>query len=93
MNETVERGNERISNDVMAGLRAEAENCLLRNNLLCQEHLLREGNRSPAIIDFGEANTRVPGTNDEDWRRIIHGGLDMHYMRRLLESRGPGLAL
>ncbi len=47
--------------------------------------VLWEGNRSPAIIEFEEANIRVPGTSDENGRRIIHGGLDMHYFLNLVD--------
>ncbi|PBK71129.1 hypothetical protein ARMSODRAFT_1017057 [Armillaria solidipes] len=73
---------ERVSSDVMAGLRAM--NCLLHNDIHTSNVVLREGNWSPVIIDFGEANIRQPGTSDEDWRRIINEGPDTRYMRRLL---------
>ncbi|PBK88579.1 hypothetical protein ARMGADRAFT_362315 [Armillaria gallica] len=83
---------ERISSDVMAGLRAiEAENCLLHNDIHTRNVFLRESDRSPVIIDFGEANIRQSGTSDEDWRRIINGGPDTRYMRRLLVDSESGL--
>ncbi|PBK71085.1 hypothetical protein ARMSODRAFT_62827 [Armillaria solidipes] len=76
---------ERICSDMMAGLRSiEAENCLLHSDIHPRNVILREGDRSPVIIDFGEADIRQPGTSDEDWRRIINGGPDTRYMRRLL---------
>ncbi|SJL12484.1 uncharacterized protein ARMOST_15911 [Armillaria ostoyae] len=56
----------RISSYVMTGLRAiGSENCLL-HDIHTRNVVLREGNRSPTIIDFGEANIRQPGTSDED---------------------------
>ncbi|KAK0227475.1 hypothetical protein EDD85DRAFT_958095 [Armillaria nabsnona] len=77
--------------DVMTGLRAiEAENCLLHNVIHTRNVVLREGNQSPVIIDFGEANIRQPGTSDEDWRRIVNGGPDTRYMRRLLVDPESG---
>ncbi|KAK0421912.1 hypothetical protein EV421DRAFT_1684798, partial [Armillaria borealis] len=79
-----EQAAERISSDVMAGLCAIEAECLLHNDIHTRNVILREGNRSPVIIDFGEANIRQPGTSDEDWRRIINGRPDTRHMRRLL---------
>ncbi|SJL12534.1 uncharacterized protein ARMOST_15962 [Armillaria ostoyae] len=64
-----DQGAKKISNDMMAGLRAvKVENCLLHNDT--RNVVLREGNRSPVIIDFGEANIRQPGANDDDWTTV-----------------------
>ncbi|SJL12464.1 uncharacterized protein ARMOST_15891 [Armillaria ostoyae] len=63
---------ERISSDVMPGLRSiETEN-LLHNDIHTRNVVLREGDRSPVIIDFGDS--------DEDWRTevqicITRGGI------------------
>ncbi|KAG7441358.1 uncharacterized protein BT62DRAFT_937118 [Guyanagaster necrorhizus] len=76
---------ERISSAVMEGLRAiEAENCLLHRDIHTRNVVVREGNRSAVIIDFGGASIRKAGTSDEDWRMNVHGGPDTRYMRRLL---------
>lgn len=49
----------RISSHAMAALRAiEAENCLPHNDIHTRNVVLREGNWSPIIINFGEANIR-----------------------------------
>ncbi|PBK71125.1 hypothetical protein ARMSODRAFT_973600 [Armillaria solidipes] len=67
---------ERISSEVMEGLRAiEAEN---------RECRLREGSLSAVIIDFGISHIRQPGISDERWSGVVHGGPDTRYMRRLL---------
>ncbi len=53
-----EQETERISNDVMAGLRTiEAENFLLHNDFHTRNDVPREGDRSPVVIDFGEATS------------------------------------
>ncbi|PBK71146.1 hypothetical protein ARMSODRAFT_1002995 [Armillaria solidipes] len=62
----------------------EAEKCLLHNDIHTRNIVLREGNRSPVIIDFGLANIRNPDYSDEEWERVVHGGPDTRYMRRLL---------
>ncbi|KAK0235495.1 hypothetical protein EDD85DRAFT_77524 [Armillaria nabsnona] len=73
-----------ISSAVLEGFRAiEAEKCLLHNDIHTRNVVLREGNRSPVIIDFG-ANIRNPDYSDEEWERVVHGGPDTRYMRRLL---------
>ncbi len=78
-----EQGAERISSQVMEALRAiEAEKCLLHNDVL------RDGSRSPVIIDFGQANIREP---DEEWSSIVWGSPeDTRRMRNLLMNPEDG---
>ncbi|PBK71140.1 hypothetical protein ARMSODRAFT_1083378 [Armillaria solidipes] len=77
---------ERNSSAVLEGFRAiEAENCLLHSDIHTRNIVLREGNWSPVIIDFGLANIREPEYSDsEEWESVVHGGPDTHYIRRLL---------
>ncbi len=80
-----EREAEKISSAVLEGFRAiEAEKCLLHNDVHTRNVVLREGNRPSVIIDFGEASIRDPEYSDEEWERVVHGGPDTRYMRRLL---------
>ncbi|KAK0421903.1 hypothetical protein EV421DRAFT_2042953 [Armillaria borealis] len=82
---------ERISSQVMEALRAiEAENCLLHNDIHIGNVVLREGNRSPVIIDFGQAGIRDPELSDEEWSDAVRGGPDTRYMRRLLLNPEDG---
>ncbi|KAK0200047.1 hypothetical protein DFS33DRAFT_1278444 [Desarmillaria ectypa] len=70
-----EKGAEKISSTVLEGFRAiEAENCLLHNDIHTRNIVLREGDRSPVIVDFGLANIRKPGCSDKERERIVHGG-------------------
>ncbi|KAK0235500.1 hypothetical protein EDD85DRAFT_955050 [Armillaria nabsnona] len=83
--DVVEGEAEKIPSAVLEGFRAiEAEKCLLHNDVHTRNVVLHEGNRSPAIVDFGEANIRNPEYSDEEWERVVHGGPDTCYMRRLL---------
>ncbi|KAK0235528.1 hypothetical protein EDD85DRAFT_955087 [Armillaria nabsnona] len=77
-----EQGAERISSQVMEALCAiEAENCLLHNDVHVGNVVLRDGSRSPVIIDFGQANIREP----EGWSSVIWGSPeDTRRMRNLL---------
>ncbi|SJL12485.1 uncharacterized protein ARMOST_15912 [Armillaria ostoyae] len=76
---------ERISNQVMEAFRAiEAENCVLHNDIRIGNAVLREGNRSPVIIDFGQADIREPELSDEEWSSVIWGSPDTRRMRNLL---------
>ncbi|SJL12441.1 uncharacterized protein ARMOST_15868 [Armillaria ostoyae] len=76
---------ERISSQVMEALRAiEAENCLLHNDIHIGNVVLRDGNHSPVIIDFGQAGIRDPELSDEEWSIAVQGAPDTRYMRRLL---------
>ncbi len=76
---------ERISSEVMEGLRAiEAENCVIHDDIHTRNVVLREGSLSAVIIDFGMAHIRQAGTSDERWNGVVHGGPDTRYMRRLL---------
>ncbi|KAK0421906.1 hypothetical protein EV421DRAFT_2066923 [Armillaria borealis] len=76
---------EKISSAVLEGFRAiEAENCLLHNDIHTRNIVLREGSRSPVIIDFGLANIREPEYSDKGWESVVRGGPDTRYMRRLL---------
>ncbi len=82
---------EKISSAVLEGLRAiEAENCLLHGDIHTRNIVLRDGSRSPVIIDFGLANIREPEYSDEEWRRIVRGGPDTQYIRRLLVDPEDG---
>ncbi|KAK0235490.1 hypothetical protein EDD85DRAFT_843182, partial [Armillaria nabsnona] len=57
---------EKISSAVLEGSRAiEAEKCLLRNDVRTRNIVLRKGNQSPVIFNFGEANIRNPQYGDE----------------------------
>ncbi len=83
---------ERISSQVMEALRTiEAKNCLLHNDIHIGNVILREGNRSPVIIDFGQAGIRDPDLSDEEWSDAVRAGPDTRYMRRLLlnPENGP----
>ncbi|PBK71148.1 hypothetical protein ARMSODRAFT_973622 [Armillaria solidipes] len=63
---------EKISSAVLEGFHAiEAEKCLLHNDVRTRNIVLREGNRSPVIIDFGEANIRNSQYGDEEWERVV----------------------
>ncbi len=65
-----EQGAEWISSQVMEALCAiEAENCLMYNDVHIGNVVLRDGSRSPVIIDFGQANIREPSG------RVSSGGL------------------
>ncbi len=65
---------ERISSQVMDALRViEAENCILHNDIHVRNVVLRDGNRSPVIIDFGQADIREPELSDEEWSSVIEG--------------------
>ncbi|PBK88595.1 hypothetical protein ARMGADRAFT_1033941 [Armillaria gallica] len=65
---------ERISSQVMEALRAiEAENCILHNDILVGNVVLRDGSRSPVIIDFGQADIREPVLSDEEWKSVVWG--------------------
>ncbi|KAK0455764.1 uncharacterized protein EV420DRAFT_1644542 [Desarmillaria tabescens] len=82
---------EKISSAVLDGFRAiEAEKCLLHNVVHTKNIVLREGNRSPVIIDFGLANIRNPEYSDEEWEHVVQGGPDTCYLRRLLVDPEDG---
>lgn len=51
----------------------EAENCVLHNVAHIRNVVLREGNRSPVIIDFGQADIRKPELSDEGWSGVVWG--------------------
>ncbi|KAK0421914.1 hypothetical protein EV421DRAFT_1914856 [Armillaria borealis] len=66
---------ERIFSQVMEALHAiEAENCALHNDMHIRNVVLRDGSRSPVIIDFGQADIREPGLSG----RVSSGGLQTH---------------
>ncbi|PBK71133.1 hypothetical protein ARMSODRAFT_1017059 [Armillaria solidipes] len=82
---------QRISSQVMEAFRAiEAENCVLHNDIHIGNVVLRDGNHSPVIIDFGQAGIRDPELSDEEWSDAVRGGPDTRYMRRLLVNPEDG---
>ncbi len=82
---------ERISSEVMEAFRAiEAENCVLHNDVHIGNVVLREGNRSPVIIDFGQADIRELETSDEEWSGVVWGSPDTRYMRNSLLNPEDG---
>ncbi|PBK88305.1 hypothetical protein ARMGADRAFT_1084632 [Armillaria gallica] len=82
---------ERISSHIMEALRAiEAENCVLHNVIHIGNVVLLDGNRSPVVIDFGQADIREPELGDEEWSSAIRGGPDTHRVRNLLVNPEDG---
>ncbi|PBK71191.1 hypothetical protein ARMSODRAFT_1003031 [Armillaria solidipes] len=82
---------EAISGQVMEGLRAiETENHVLHNDIHIGNVVLREEGRSAVIIDFGQAIVREPRRSDEDWMRVVRGGADTRFMRRVLKDPENG---
>ncbi len=82
---------ERTSTQVMGTLRAiEAENCILSNDIHVRNVVLRDGNRSPVFIDFGQADIREPELNDEEWSSVIVGSPDTRYTKNLLVNPEDG---
>ncbi len=82
---------ERISSQVLEGLRAiEAENHVLHNDIHIGNVVLRQEDRSAVIIDFGQAIVREPGRSDEDWMRVVRGGADTRFVRRILKDPESG---
>ncbi len=76
---------EMISSQVMEALRAiDAENCVLYDDIHIANVVLRDGNRSLVIIDFGQADIREPGFSDEEWSSVVCGSPDIRRMRNLL---------
>ncbi len=63
---------ERISSHIMEALRAiETENCVLHNDMHIGNVVLRDGSRSPVIVDFGQADIREPKFGDEEWPSVV----------------------
>ncbi|KAK0227494.1 hypothetical protein EDD85DRAFT_975181 [Armillaria nabsnona] len=82
---------ERISSHVMEAPRAlEAENCVLYNDIHVGNADLRDGNRSPVIIDFGQADIREPELGDEERKSVVWGSPDTRRMRNLLVNPEDG---
>ncbi|KAK0443639.1 hypothetical protein EV421DRAFT_1947236 [Armillaria borealis] len=72
---------------IMEALRAiEAENLCLAQWHSHQNVVLQDGNRSPVIIDFGQADIREPELSDEEWSSVVWGSPDTRYMRNLLAN-------
>ncbi|KAK0235541.1 hypothetical protein EDD85DRAFT_938665 [Armillaria nabsnona] len=64
---------EQISSQVMEALCAiDAENCVLHNDMHIENVVLRDGGRSPVIIDFGQADIRQPELYET---RVLSGSL------------------
>ncbi|PBK88584.1 hypothetical protein ARMGADRAFT_1168012 [Armillaria gallica] len=85
------RETEGISSQVMEALRAiEAENYVLHNVILVGNVVLRDGSRSPVIIDFGQADIREPVLSDEEWSSVIGASPDTRRMRNLLVNPEDG---
>ncbi|SJL12475.1 uncharacterized protein ARMOST_15902 [Armillaria ostoyae] len=82
---------ERISSQVMEALRAiEAENCVLHDDIRIGNVVLREGNRSLVIIDFGQADIREPELSDEEWSSVVGASPDTRRTRNLLVNPEGG---
>ena len=60
----------------------EAENCLLHNDIHIGNVVLRDGSRSPVIIDFGP-DIREPDLSDEEWLTVVGASPDTRRMRKL----------
>ncbi|KAK0235448.1 hypothetical protein EDD85DRAFT_968404 [Armillaria nabsnona] len=91
LNDISQQEAEAISGQVMEGLRAiEAENHVLHNDIHIGNVVLRQEDRSAVIIDFGQAIVREPGRSDEDWMRVVRGGSDTRFMRRILKDPENG---
>ncbi len=72
---------EKISSAVLEGFRAiEAEKRLLHNDVHTRNIVLREGDQSLVIIDFGEASIQNPDYSDKEWgaRRPRRSGYTLH---------------
>ncbi|KAK0224974.1 hypothetical protein EDD85DRAFT_216704 [Armillaria nabsnona] len=68
----------------------ESENCVLHNDVHIGNVVLREGNRFPVIVDFGQADIREPGTSDEEWLGVVWGSPDTRYRRIVLMNSEEG---